>query len=127
MNAPLPDWLGRFSDRCSNGFSIEHQHPQLCQCLAAAAGKAEGIARADAAADPDARAAIDAAIRKVAARGEVFSANAVRVLVPGITGPLMGARFNAAAKAGVIVHVGYEASTKSSTNAHRIMTWKAAA
>lgn len=32
MNAPLVDWLGRFSDRCADGFSLEHQHPQLCQC-----------------------------------------------------------------------------------------------
>jgi hypothetical protein len=93
---PLVDWLGRFSDRCSAGFSLAHQHPQLCQCAEAERGKAEGIARATAAASPDARAAIDAAIRTVAARGQVFSANDVRALVPGARGPLMGARFNAA-------------------------------
>lgn len=124
---PLVDWLGRFSDRCSAGFSLAHQHPQLCQCAEAERGKAEGIARATAAASPDARAAIDAAIRTVAARGQVFSANDVRVLVPGARGPLMGARFNAAAKAGRIEHVGYEPSTKGNTHAHRLMTWRGVA
>jgi hypothetical protein len=28
----LVEWLGRFPDRCSAGFSLEHQHPSLCKC-----------------------------------------------------------------------------------------------
>jgi hypothetical protein len=39
---------------------------------------------------------------------------------------LVGARFNAAAKAGVIVHVGYEKSSKANTHAHPIAQWRAA-
>lgn len=30
--SPLVEWLGRFSDRCADGFSLEHQHPSLCRC-----------------------------------------------------------------------------------------------
>jgi hypothetical protein len=121
---PLVDWLGRFSDRCSNGFSIEHQHPALCQCIDAAAGKAQGIARADAAADPDARAAIDAAIVRLAATGEEWSANELRAHVPGITGAIMGARFSAAAKAGLIRDTGKRVpSTLGSTHAHEVRVW----
>ena len=39
----------------------------------------------------------------------------------------MGARFNAAARAGLIVRVGYEPSTKANTHAHPVATWETAA
>jgi hypothetical protein len=115
--------LAHVGDRCGNGFA-PCQHPTLCSCGEAL--KAQGIARATEAASPDDRSRIDAAIRTVAARGVVFSANDVRPLIVGAHGPLVGARFNAAAKAGVIVHVGYEKSSKANTHAHPIAQWRAA-
>lgn len=119
----LRDHLATFEDRCAHGFHTV-QHPTLCRCGEQA--KAEGIARATAAAPPADRDRIDAAIRKVAARGGEFSANSVRELVPDLTGPLMGARFNALARAGEIRHVGYEKSRKASTHAHDVKVWVAA-
>ena len=117
-------------ERCSGcGY---HEATQGCACkgtLRFTPGvreKAEGIARAEAHADPSDRARIDAAIRTVAGRGGVFSANDVRPLIPNAHGPLVGARFNAAARAGVIVRIGYESSTKANTHAHPIATWQAA-
>lgn len=116
-------------ERCSGcGY---HEATQGCACKGTllfkpgVREKAAGIARAEAAADPSDRARIDAAIRTVAARGGTFSANDVRPLIPGAHGPLVGARFNAAAKAGAIVRVGYEPSSKANTHAHPIATWSA--
>ena len=110
-----------------------HEATQGCACkgtLKFAPGvreKAEGMARAEAHADPSDRARIDAAIRTVAARGAAFSANDVRPLIPNAHGPLVGARFNAAARSGLIYRVGYESSTKANTHAHPIATWRAVA
>jgi hypothetical protein len=70
--------LAHLGDRCGNGFA-PCQHPTLCSCGEAL--KAQGIARATEAASPDDRSRIDAAIRTVAARGVVFSANDVRPLI----------------------------------------------
>lgn len=119
-----------WSERCSGcGY---HPETQGCACngtLRFTPGvreKAAGIARVEAAADPDLRAMVDEEIRRAAASGRVFSANDFRAQLPDDVGPLMGARFNAAAKAGLIVHVGFTPSTKASTNAHRVMTWRAA-
>lgn len=127
MTTALRTELAQYADRCSHGFALLEQHPQLCDCQNAEAGKTAGIAAADLAASPDERSRIDAAIRQVAARGGVWSANDVRVLVPDVSGPLMGARFNAAAKAGLITRVGYEPSTKGSTHGHPVAQWRAAA
>lgn len=92
------------------------------QWAKARAAKAEGIERADRAARIEKRAQIDAAIRQIAARGRPFSANDLRHLVPN-AGPLMGARFNAAAKAGFIKRIGYVPSTDEGTHAHPIAQW----
>lgn len=118
----LDTFLRNCADRCSGcGF-----HPdQGCSC-AGAALKAAGIARVEAAADPDLRAMVDEEIRRAAASGQVFSSNSIRGFLPDDVGPLMGARFLAAAKAGLIEHVAFEVSTKASTHAHRVMTWRAA-
>ena len=117
--------LATYEDRCQFGFHLTAQHPQLCQCQGEAL-KAEGIARATANAPRADRDRIDAAIRQVAARGGEFSANDVRPLIGSITGPLVGARFNAAARAGLIVHIGYVKSAKASTHAHEVKLWRAA-
>lgn len=121
----LRTYLAAFPDRCAHGYHLTAQHPQLCDCQNAEAGKSAGIAAADAAASPDDRARIDAAIRQVALRGGVFSANDVRPLIGRTSGPLVGARFNALARAGVIREVGFEKS-KGNTHAHHIRTWSAA-
>jgi hypothetical protein len=114
---PLTEWLAADPERCLHGY---HRVAQTCPDC----GKAEGIARADAAADPDARAAIDAAIARLAATGEEWSANELRVHVPGITGAIMGARFSAAAKAGLIRDTGKRVpSTLGSTHAHEVRVW----
>lgn len=114
--------LERLAGRCAHGFHLELQGCSKCGVDL----KFRTLAAVSSAAPADDRARIDAAIRDVAARGGVFSANDVRALVPDVSGPLMGARFNAAAKAGRIVHVGYERSTKASTHAHPIAQWRAA-
>lgn len=85
------------------------------------------LAAVNDAADPDVAARIDAAILACARRGGVFSANQVRPLVPDVPGPLMGARFNAAAQRGLIKRVGYTASTKTNTHGHPVAEWTAAA
>lgn len=119
----LDTFLASCADRCAHGYHVETQGCTDCgQRL-----KFEGMGRADAVASPDERSRIDAAIRQVAARGGTFSANDVRPLIHGAHGPLVGARFNAAAKAGLIVRVGYEPSTKDNTHGHPVATWKAAA
>lgn len=112
-----------FADRCSGcGF---HPESQGCACPGRSL-KFDAISRVEAAADPDLRAMVDEEIRRAAAQGKTFSANDFRHMLPDDVGPLMGARFLAAAKAGLIRHVGYEASTKASTHAHDVKTWVAA-
>lgn len=115
----LSEWLASYPDRCRHGY---HTTQQTCPDC----GKDMGIARVEAAADPDLRAMVDEEIRRAAATGLVFSANDFRDQLPDDVGPLMGARFLAACKAGQIVHVGYTQSTKASTHAHDVKTWRAA-
>ncbi len=68
------------------------------------------------------RAAVDAAIRKLAATGRPFSANDARAL-PGVKGGVVGAAFTAANKSGLIRPVGDETSTDTGTHGHRIYQW----
>ena len=86
----------------------------------------EGMAQAE---DADRfgwqRSVIDTAIRALAETGRDFSANDVRLLIPDdITGPLMGARFNAAQTQKVIRWRHLTRSTKKSTHGHRISVWR---
>jgi hypothetical protein len=115
----LNEWLTRQESRCPGcGF-----HPELQGC--ACEGRrlaAQGQARTSAA-HPDDRAAVDAAIAQLAASGQPFSANDARPL-HNVTGPVVGAAFQAAAKSGLIVRVGYEASTDPGTHAHPVATWR---
>lgn len=94
--------------------------------LDAKARKRFVLGRVNRNAKPEHRQRIDAAIRQAASTGNPFSANDIRRGLDDIPGPLIGARFNAAARAGVIRHVGYEASTKGNTHGHDIKLWRAA-
>ncbi len=73
-------------------------------------------------AHPSDRAAVDAAIRQLAATGRPFSANDARKL-HGKKGGVVGAAFTAANKAGLIRSVGDETSTDPGTHGHRVYQW----
>lgn len=74
------------------------------------------------AAHPDDRAKVDAAIRQLAATGREFSSNEARGL-HGVAGPVVGAAFTAARKAGLIRAVGFTTSTDPGTHAHHVRLW----
>lgn len=99
-----------------------HLATQGCHCDGSTL-KADALARVNDAAPEDFRTRIDAAIRSAAALGEPFSANDLRATFADVPGPLIGARFNAAAKAGVIRRIGYVTSTKASTHGHPVAEW----
>lgn len=117
----LDAYLARRADRCPGcGF---HVATQGCAC-AGLAEKAAGQARVAAARTDDA-AKVDAAIRHLAATGREFSSNEARGL-HGVSGPVVGARFTAARKAGLIRATGFVTSTDPGTHAHPVRTWVAA-
>ena len=125
MSTPssLAAWAARQPNRCPNGYDLAAQHPGLCDCQRAAARKTSGIAATNGATPIDVKARIDAAIRKWAASGREFSANDLRHEF-GVTGPVVGGRFNAAARAGLIRDTGRRVpSTKGSTNGHEVRVW----
>jgi hypothetical protein len=118
--APLPP----SPDRCSHSFHPLQAafHPD-CPVLR----KLAGIGAANDAASDDVKARIDAAIRRWAAKGVEFSANSCRDEFGGVSGNVIGARFNAAAKAGVIVDTGKRVpSTLPSTKGHEVRLWRGA-
>jgi hypothetical protein len=92
----------------------------------AQARKRDALRRVNGGAAPAHRERIDAAIRHAVQTGNEFSANDIRATLQDVPGPLIGARFNAAARAGVIRHVGYIPSSKPNTNGHDIKLWRAA-
>ena len=109
--------LDHLPGRCVHGY-----HLKLQGCLdCGARGKASGQARTSAA-HPSERAAVDAAIRQLAATGRPFSSNDARPL-HNVSGPVVGAAFTAAAKAGLIKRTGYEPSTDPGTHGHPVATW----
>lgn len=87
------------------------------------------LAQVDARTDEHVRRTVDQALRELARRGEPFSANDLRPLLPpDIPGPVIGARFQAAARAGVIRKTDRRVpSTDARTHAHEIAVWEAAA
>ena len=93
----------------------------------AQASRDEGMARTTEAAEPDEITRLDRAIARMAATGEVFSANSIRAELDGVRGPLIGARFRNAATRGLIVPVSYTPSTDRRTHAHPIRTWQGTA
>lgn len=100
---------------------------QLDLLAAAEAARDEGIARTTDAAEPDEITRVDLAIARLARSGAVFSANDLRSELDGVRGPLVGARFRAAATAGLIVPISYTPSTQERTHAHPIRTWRGTA
>lgn len=81
------------------------------------------LAKLEADADNVDRQVIDQAIRVYAETGMEFSANDLRYLLPDVRRPLIGARFLAARKRGVIAPVSYtggrgEVTPGSPTGAH---------
>src|SRR5690349_7393551 len=114
-------------DRCSSGYHYTAQHPALCQCTEQPDPqtlKLAGINAANDAAPDDVKDRIDAAIRRWAEKGVEFSANTIREEFAGITGAVVGGRFNAAARAGLIVDTGKRvASTLGSTHGHEVRVW----
>lgn len=83
----------------------------------------EEMALVEAASDEMARAVVDQAITLYAASGRPFSANSLRDLLPDVRPALLGARFYAAARRGLIRRIGYEQSTLRSTRRHPIAVW----
>lgn len=109
--------LERLPGRCRHGYHLKLQGCLNCGTRAKATGQARTSA-----AHPSERAAVDAAIRQLAATGRPFSSNDARPL-HNVSGPVVGAAFTAAAKAGLIVRTGYEPSTDPGTHGHPVATW----
>jgi len=97
---------------------------QLDMLTEARVARDDSIALVEDAAETWQRDAVDRLIRGFAATGDPFSANAVRPLLPdGIRPALLGARFLAASRRGVIRKVGYVPSTDRATHAHPVALW----
>lgn len=113
--------LDRLPGRCSGcGF---HVATQGCHCDATTARNA-ALDAVNAATSPEVKARIDAAILTVARRGGEFSANDVRPLIPDLRGGVIGGRFGALSRRGVIEKVGAEPSSKGNTHGHDIKRWR---
>lgn len=119
MTTSLLDYLRTQPGRCDHGRHLATMGCSSCSDTA----KERALAAVNGVADPDFKARIDAAIRSAAALGEPFSANDLRHVLSDVPGPLVGARFNALAKAGVIRRIGYVASTKTNTHGHPVAEW----
>lgn len=118
MSLPLDDYLKSRSDRCSSC----GRHPKAQGCICAGLRAKERGQAIAAAAHPDERARVDAAIRELAATGRPFSANDARA-IHGCKGGVVGAAFTAARKAGLIEPCGDDTSSSESTHGHRIFKW----
>lgn len=88
-----------------------------------------GMARADTAADGGWKARVDAAISDLAGKGFAFTAETVRAIAgdPPSHPNAMGARFNRASAAGLIVAVGFRESERPTLHRHPIRVWMGAA
>ena len=84
----------------------------------------EGHQRTTEAADAQDVAVIDQAIDELNRRGEPWSANTLRPLLPEVRQPLIGARIRAAAMRKEMRRVSYEPSTLPSTHSHPIAVWQ---
>lgn len=86
-----------------------------------------GMARADAVQPEDWRHHVDVIIGTLADSGEPFTSDDVSALTgdsPTGSRGAMGARFNAAARRGVIRRVGYVPSRRPSVHAHPVALWQ---
>lgn len=112
----LRTFLATLPGRCAHGM---HELQGCTDCGVALKFKGQSITTA---AHPADRAKVEAAIRQLAASGRPFSSNDARPL-HNVTGPVVGAAFSAAAKAGLIKRVGYVSSTEPGTHAHPVAEW----
>lgn len=85
--------------------------------------RAMAEAEARRAADQD-RAVIDQAITHLAALGRPFSANQVRELLPVVSPALVGARFLAAARDGLIKAVGVTQASHTAGHGRLLRVWR---
>ncbi len=95
--------------------------------VAAIKARDAGLAKADAGMDVLWREGIDRAIARLARQGCEFTADQVRAIAgdppPGFSPNAMGARFSAAAKAGIIRSLGYTHSTRVIGHANVVRLW----
>ena len=102
--------------------------PEQLDLLAVAeTARNEGIHRTTSSADLSDIERVDAEIRRLAATGQVFSANDCREALAGVKCPLLGARFRTAAMRGLIIPISYTPSTDPATHYHPVRTWRGAA
>jgi hypothetical protein len=121
--------LANAPGRCANGFDFSTQHgPKgLCDCEQGQARKHRLLAAVNDAAPADVKAEIDAVILQLASTGQPFSANDCRPRFPDVKGAVIGGRFNALGKAGLIRKTGDRVpSSLGNTNGHEIHVWSAA-
>jgi hypothetical protein len=120
--------LDALPTRCSHGYDLATQHPDLCGCIEGRERKARILAAVNDAAPADVKAAIDAAILRLARLGAPFSANDCRREFPNVKGAVIGGRFNALGRAGLIRKTGERVpSSLGNTNGHEIHVWQVAA
>lgn len=119
--------LAQLNGRCASGYA-PIQHPRYCNCAQVPTIKRTAIAAVNDAAPADVKNRVDRAIIRLASAGREFSANDLRTELEGVPGPVVGGRFNALAKQGVIVQTGGRVpSNLGSTHGHELKCWRGAA
>lgn len=102
-------------------------HPDLLTLPTQATDQRDAaLERVEAHADDADRAAIDQVLEACIAAGRPFSANDARPYLDGVRPALIGARFMAAARRGLIVRTDWVTSTDPSTHARPIALWQPA-
>jgi hypothetical protein len=91
-----------------------------------AARRDRALAQVEATADGQDRAVVDQGIKAMVERGNPFSINDLRPLLPVVRKSIVGPRFLAAAKRGEIVRVGYVPSSEPSDHCRPVALWRPA-
>lgn len=120
----LDAYLKARPDRCDEcGYAAV----QGCRC-SGQARKERALSLVNNGAPADVKAAIDTAILRLARLGVPFSVNDCRDDFPDVNGSVIGGRFNALGKAGLIVKTGNRVpSTLPNTHGHELHEWTGAA
>jgi hypothetical protein len=118
-------------DRCPHGYPARIDGSGIgcppCKREAQAARDARDRGMIAAESRPGAdwdRAVIDRLIGHHAASGEPFSVNHIRPLLPAVAGPLIGARFRAAASRGEIELIGTVLASHEAGHCRRVGLWR---